>query len=106
LQEDCGGCSYSTDRVKGYWSGGGNTWAWIATSDLSNPRSCPPPVVEAAVETKYQMMKGPSNALGSCMAAGMYTVNQPGGAQVRGSAGDPSNGCECPPAAAAAAHNR
>jgi hypothetical protein len=97
LQEDCGGCAYSSSRVKGYWSGGGNTWAWLEGADLSNPTSCPPPVQEQARAFKYAEMKSwaqrGSGELGSCPAAGMYTVNQPGGAMVRGDAGDPTYGC-------------
>jgi len=89
LQEGgvCGSCGHPTGRVKGYWpSADDNSWAWVDPVHLSNPRACPPPAAD-----RNGTLRGGAPCTPKCVDAGLYTVAQPGGAMVRGGAGD--NGC-------------
>ena len=95
MQEDCGGCAQSTDRVKGYWpDASDNSWCWVAASDLSGPSACSPDAIKRAHLSSQGLL--PSQIRQSkegrqCRTSGCWTPTNE--SMVRGDAGN--NGCEC-----------
>ena len=87
IEEDCGGCSESTDRVKGYfgYSDEGNSWCWIAKSDLSGGYSCN----TLEIQERSQKWKVSTPKRG-CPSPGCYTPI--GNSMVRGDASYSGNG--------------
>jgi len=88
MQEICGGCAYSTDRVKGYFpQDDDNSWSWIPTQDLSNGSPCSPEAINHTLGLKKRWATE-VNVDPTCPAPGMYSTSA---SMVRGDAGD--NGC-------------